>query len=73
MAAINGLGTTISNKLDSINPINAIGILDANVNAGITNLGTTISGMTVVLDTGTLVGEISADLGMASTMKGRGT
>ena len=73
VAAINGLGTTISNKLDSINPINAIGILDANVNAGITNLGTTISGMTVVLDTGTLVGEISADLGMASTMKGRGT
>lgn len=73
VAAINGLSTTISNKLDSINPINAIGILDANVNAGITNLGTTISGMTVVLDTGTLVGEISADLGMASTMKGRGT
>ena len=73
VAAINGLGTTISNKLDSINPINAIGTLDANVNAGITNLSTTISGMTVVLDTGTLVGEISADLGMASTMKGRGT
>lgn len=73
VAAINGLGTTISNKLDSINPINAIGILDTNVNASISNLGNTISGMTVVLDTGTLVGEISADLGMASTMKGRGT
>lgn len=73
LAAINGLGTTISNKLDSINPINAIGILDTNVNASISNLGNTISGMTVVLDTGTLVGEISADLGMASTMKGRGT
>ena len=73
VAAINGLGTTISNKLDSINPINAIGTLDANVTTGISNLGNTISGMTVVLDTGTLVGEISADLGMASTMKGRGT
>lgn len=73
VAAINGLGTTISNKLDSINPINAIGILDTNVNASINNLGNTISGMTVVLDTGALVGEISADLGMASTMKGRGT
>lgn len=73
VAAINGLGTTLSNKLDSINPINAIGTLDANVVTGISNLGNTISGMTVVLDTGTLVGEISADLGMASTMKGRGT
>lgn len=73
VAAINGLGATLSNKLDSINPINAIGILDANVTTGISNLGNTISGMTVVLDTGTLVGEISADLGMASTMKGRGT
>lgn len=73
VAAINGLGTTLSNKLDSINPINAIGTLDANVTTGISNLGNTISGMTVVLDTGTLVGEISADLGMASTMKGRGT
>ena len=73
VAAINGLGTTISNKLDSINPINAIGALDANVTTGISNLGNTISGMTVVLDTGALVGEISADLGMASTMKGRGT
>lgn len=73
VAAINGLGTTLSNKLDSINPINAIGTLDANVTTGISNLGNTINGMTVVLDTGTLVGEISADLGMASTMKGRGT
>lgn len=73
VAAINGLGTTLSSKLDSINPINAIGTLDANVTTGISNLGNTISGMTVVLDTGTLVGEISADLGMASTMKGRGT
>ena len=73
VAAINGLGTTLSNKLDSINPINAIGALDTNVTTGISNLGNTISGMTVVLDTGTLVGEISADLGMASTMKGRGT
>ena len=73
VAAINGLGTTLSNKLDSINPINAIGTLDANITTGISNLGNTISGMTVVLDTGTLVGEISADLGMASTMKGRGT
>lgn len=73
VAAINGLGTTLSNKLDSINPINAIGTLDANVTTGISNLGNTISGMTMVLDTGTLVGEISADLGMASTMKGRGT
>ena len=73
VAAINGLGTTLSNKLDSINPINAIGTLDANVTTGISNLGNTISSMTVVLDTGTLVGEISADLGMASTMKGRGT
>lgn len=73
VAAINGLGTTLSNKLDSINPINAIGTLDANVVTGISNLGNTISGMTVVLDTGTLVGEISADLGVASTMKGRGT
>lgn len=73
VAAINGLGTTLSNKLDSINPINAIGTLDANVTTGISNLGNTISGMTVILDTGTLVGEISADLGMASTMKGRGT
>lgn len=73
VAAINGLGTTLSNKLDSINPINAIGTLDANVTTGISNLRNTISGMTVVLDTGTLVGEISADLGMASTMKGRGT
>lgn len=73
VAAINGLGTTLSNKLDSINPINAIGTLDANVTTGISNLGNTISGMTVVLDTGALVGEISADLGMASTMKGRGT
>lgn len=73
VAAINGLGTTLSNKLDSINPINVIGTLDANVTTGISNLGNTISGMTVVLDTGTLVGEISADLGMASTMKGRGT
>lgn len=73
VAAINGLGTTLSNKLDSINPINAIGALDANVTTGISNLGNTISGMAVVLDTGTLVGEISADLGMASTMKGRGT
>lgn len=73
VAAINGLGTTLSNKLDSINPINAIGTLDTNVTTGISNLGNTISGMTVVLDTGTLVGEISADLGMASTMKGRGT
>ena len=73
VAAINGLGTTLSNKLDSINPINAIGTLDANVTTGISNLGNTISGMTVVLDTGMLVGEISADLGTASTMKGRGT
>ncbi len=73
VAAINGLGTTLSNKLDSINPINAIGALDVNVTTGISNLGNTINGMTVVLDTGTLVGEISADLGMASTMKGRGT
>lgn len=73
VAAINGLGTTLSSKLDSINPINAIGTLDANVATGISNLGNTISGMTVVLDTGALVGEISADLGMASTMKGRGT
>ena len=73
VAAINGLGTTLSNKLDSINPINAIGVLDTNVTTGISNLGNTISGMTVVLDTGTLVGEISADLGMVSTMKGRGT
>lgn len=73
VAAINGLGTTLSNKLDSINPINAIGALDTNVTTGISNLGNTISGMTVVLDTGALVGEISADLGMASTMKGRGT
>lgn len=73
VAAINGLGTTLSNKLDSINPINAISTLDANVTTGISNLGNTISGMTVVLDTGTLIGEISADLGMASTMKGRGT
>ena len=73
VAAINGLGTTLSNKLDSINPINAIGTLDANVTTGISNLGNTISGMAVILDTGTLVGEISADLGMASTMKGRGT
>lgn len=73
VAAINGLGTTLSSKLDSINPINAIGTLDANVTTGISNLGNTISGMAVVLDTGTLVGEISADLGMASTMKGRGT
>lgn len=73
VAAINGLGTTLSNKLDSINPINAIGTLDANVTTGISNLGNTISSMTVVLDTGTFVGEISADLGMASTMKGRGT
>lgn len=73
VAAINGLGTTLSNKLDSINPINAIGVLDTNVTTGISNLGNTISGMAVVLDTGTLVGEISADLGMASTMKGRGT
>lgn len=73
VAAINGLSTTLSNKLDSINPINAIGTLDANITTGISNLGNTISGMTVVLDTGTLVGEISADLGMASTMKGRGT
>ena len=72
VAAINGLGTTLSNKLDSINPISAISTLDANVTTGISNLGNTISGMTVVLDTGTLVGEISADLGMASTMKGRG-
>ena len=73
VAAINGLGTTLSNKLDSINPINAISTLDTNVTTGISNLGNTISGMTVVLDTGALVGEISADLGMASTMKGRGT
>ena len=73
VAAINGLGTTLSNKLDSINPINAIGALDVNVTTGISNLGNTINGMTVVLDTGALVGEISADLGMASTMKGRGT
>ncbi len=73
VAAINGLGTTLSNKLDSINPINAIGAFDANVTTGISNLGNTVSGITVVLDTGTLVGEISADLGMASTMKGRGT
>lgn len=73
VAAINGLGATLSNKLDSINPINAIGVLDTNVTTGISNLGNTISGMTVVLDTGALVGEISADLGMASTMKGRGT
>lgn len=73
VAAINGLGTTLSSKLDSINPINTISTLDANVTTGISNLGNTISSMTVVLDTGTLVGEISADLGMASTMKGRGT
>lgn len=73
VAAINGLGSTLSSKLDSINPINAIGALDTNVTTGISNLGNTISGMAVVLDTGTLVGEISADLGMASTMKGRGT
>ena len=73
VAAINGLGTTLSSKLDSINSINAIGTLDTNVTTGISNLGNTISGMTVVLDTGALVGEISADLGMASTMKGRGT
>lgn len=73
VAAINGLGTTLSNKLDSINPINVIGTLDANVTTGISNLGNTINGMTVILDTGTLVGEISADLGKASTMKGRGT
>lgn len=73
VAAINGLGTTLSNKLDSINPINAISVLDTNVTTGISNLGNTINGMTVVLDTGTLVGEISADLGMVSTMKGRGT
>lgn len=73
VAAINGLGTTLSNKLDSINPINAISMFDTNVTTGINNLGNTINGMTVVLDTGALVGEISADLGMASTMKGRGT
>lgn len=72
VAAINGLGTTISNKLDSINPINTIGILDTNINASINNLGNTINGMTVVLDTGVLVGEIATDLGIETTMKGRG-
>lgn len=73
ITAINNLGSTLSSKLDTINPNPAIASFNSNVNSKLTELGTNISGINVVLDTGTLVGVMSSELGTASTMKVRGS
>lgn len=76
VAAINSLGTTISNKLDTINPIATISTTGADISSKITTLGESINGMQVVLDSGILVGALASGmdstLGRSSTMKGRG-
>ena len=76
VAAINNLGTTIGNKLDTINPIATISTTGADISSKITTLGESINGMQVVLDSGILVGALASGmdstLGRSSTMKGRG-
>lgn len=76
VAAINSLGTTIGNKLDTINPIATISTTGADISSKITTLGESINGMQVVLDSGILVGALASgmdsNLGRSSTMKGRG-
>ena len=76
VAAINSLGTTIGNKLDTINPIATISTTGADISSKITTLGESINGMQVVLDSGILVGALASGmdstLGRSSTMKGRG-
>ena len=76
VAAINSLGTTIGNKLDTINPIATISTTGADISSKITTLGESINGMQIVLDSGALVGALSSGmdstLGRSSTMKGRG-
>lgn len=76
VAAINSLGTTIGNKLDTINPIATISTTGADISSKITTLGESINGMQVVLDSGILVGALASgmdsSLGRSSTMKGRG-
>ncbi len=76
VAAINSLGITIGNKLDTINPIATISTTGADISSKITTLGESINGMQVVLDSGILVGALASGmdstLGRSSTMKGRG-
>ena len=76
VAAINSLGTTIGNKLDTINPIATISTTGADISSKITTLGESINGMQIVMDSGALVGALSSgmdsNLGRSSTMKGRG-
>lgn len=76
VAAINSLGTTIGNKLDTINPIATISTTGADISSKITTLGESINSMQVVLDSGVLVGALASgmdsNLGRSSTMKGRG-
>lgn len=76
VAAINSLGTTIGNKLDTINPIATISTTGADISSKITTLGESINGMQVILDSGILVGALASGmdstLGRSSTMKGRG-
>lgn len=73
VTAINSMSTTISSKLDSINPNPAISSLGSSVNGSITALSNSMSNMSVVLDTGTLVGAMSSGMGEASTLKTRGS
>ena len=76
VAAINSLGATIGNKLDTINPIATISTTGADISSKITTLGESINGMQIVMDSGALVGALSSgmdsNLGRSSTMKGRG-
>ena len=76
VAAINSLGTTIGNKLDTINPIATISTTGADISSKITTLGESINGMQIVMDSGALVGALSSGMdsnrGRSSTMKGRG-
>lgn len=73
VTAINSMSTTISSKLDSINPNPAISSLGSSVNGSITALSNSMSNMSVVLDTGALVGAMSSGMGEASTLKTRGS
>lgn len=73
VTAINSMSTTISTKLDSINPNPAISSLNASVNSNIAALSNSMSNMNVVLDSGTLVGVMSSGMGEASTLKTRGS
>lgn len=73
VTAINSMSTTISSKLDSINPNPAINSLGSSVNSSIAALGNSMNNMSVVLDTGTLVGAMSSGMGEASTLKTRGS